>query len=318
MADSAIEVLTRALSGHGINEKAMIDTLGNWDHEHKKLFRIKSSHIFSEDERSFERWQEHAMRLLKHEFMRFKNAVVLWTTHPWERDARLVREALSKGNHGQNINILIEVACTRTSDELLGARKAYHSLFDHSIEEDVASHINAPERKLLVALMSAYRYEGPKYKEEIAKSEAEKLARAIKEAGSKRSSLIEDDEVVRILSTRSKHFLHVLYNHYKKISAGRSIDEDLDWDLKLQDAVLCLANPVKYFTHILEVSLKVDADKKVKKVLTRIIVTRADKDMKEIKIEFKNKFGVSLEEKIESVCNGSYKDFLLTLLARSD
>ncbi|KAG7012882.1 Annexin D4 [Cucurbita argyrosperma subsp. argyrosperma] len=240
MADSAIEVLTRALSGHGINEKAMIDTLGNWDHEHKKLFRIKSSHIFSEDERSFERWQEHAMRLLKHEFMRFKNAVVLWTTHPWERDARLVREALSKGNHGQNINILIEVACTRTSDELLGARKAYHSLFDHSIEEDVASHINAPERK------------------------------------------------------------------------------DLDWDLKLQDAVLCLANPVKYFTHILEVSLKVDADKKVKKVLTRIIVTRADKDMKEIKIEFKNKFGVSLEEKIESVCNGSYKDFLLTLLARSD
>ena len=77
-----------------------------------------------------------------------QNAVVLWTTHPWERDARLVREALSKGHDSQNINILLEVACTRTSDELLGARKAYHSLFDHSIEEDVASHINAPERKV--------------------------------------------------------------------------------------------------------------------------------------------------------------------------
>ena len=84
------------------------------------------------------------------------------------------------------------------------------------------------EMQLLFALMSAYRYEGPKYKEEIAKSEAEKLARAIKEAGSKKSSLIEDDEVVRILSTRSKLFLHVLYNHYKKISAGRSIDEVLN------------------------------------------------------------------------------------------
>lgn len=74
--------------------------------------------------------------------------MVLWTTHPWERDARLVKEALSKGHHSQNINILIEVACTRTSDELLGARKAYHSLFDHSIEEDVASHISGPERKV--------------------------------------------------------------------------------------------------------------------------------------------------------------------------
>lgn len=59
-------------TGHGINEKAMIDTLGKWDHEEKKLFRKKSSHFFSEDERSFERWEEHGMRLLKHEFMRFK------------------------------------------------------------------------------------------------------------------------------------------------------------------------------------------------------------------------------------------------------
>ncbi|KAA0034747.1 hypothetical protein IC582_022690 [Cucumis melo] len=318
MADSAIEVLTRALSGHGINENAMIETLGKWNHEEKKLFRKKSSHFFSEDERSFERWEEHGMRLLKHEFMRFKNAVVLWTTHPWERDARLVKEALSKGHHGQNINILIEVACTRTSDELLGARKAYHSLFDHSIEEDVASHLNGPERKLLVALMSAYRYEGPKYKEEIAKSEAKKFAHSIKEANSKKSSLIEDEEIVRILSTRSKHFLHALYKHYNEISAGRSIDEDLHGDLRLQEAVLCLTNPVKYFTQLLDVSLKADADKKIKKVLTRVVVTRADNDMKEIKVEFKKQFGVSLAEKIGSVCNGSYKDFLITLLARSD
>lgn len=65
-------------------------------------------------------------------------------------------------------------------------------------------------------------------------------------------------------------------------------------------------------------SLKVDADKKIKKVLTRIVVTRADKDMKEIKVEYKNRFGISLAEKIGAVCHGSYKDFLLTLLARSD
>ncbi|XP_022956750.1 annexin D4 [Cucurbita moschata] len=319
MADSAMEVLTRALSGHGINEKAMIETLGKWDQEEKRLFRKSSSQFFSEDERCcFERWEEHGMRLLKHEFMRFKNAVVLWTTHPWERDARLVKEALSKGHHGQNLNILIEVACTRTSDELLGARKAYHSLFDLSIEEDVAAHMNGPQRKLLVALMSAYRYEGPKYKEETAKSEAKEVAHAIKEAATQKSSLIEHDDVVRILSTRSKHHLHALYKHYNEISAGRSIVEDLHGNLSLQEAVLCLVNPVKYFTQILNVALRVEADKKIKKALTRIVVTRADKDMKDIKVEFKNEYGVSLGERIESVCNGSYKDFLLALLARSD
>lgn len=75
-----------------------------------------------------------------------QNAVVLWSMHPWERDARLAKEALKKGP--SSYNVLIEIACTRSSEELLGARKAYHSLFDHSIEEDVASHIHGIDRKV--------------------------------------------------------------------------------------------------------------------------------------------------------------------------
>jgi annexin A13 len=66
--------------------------------------------------------------------------------HPWERDARLAKEALKKGP--SSYGVLIEIACTRSSEELLGARKAYHSLFDHSIEEDVASHIHGIDRKV--------------------------------------------------------------------------------------------------------------------------------------------------------------------------
>lgn len=66
--------------------------------------------------------------------------------HPWERDARLFKEALQ--NEAPRFNILIETACTRSSEELLGARKAYHSLYDQSIEEDIASHISTGERKV--------------------------------------------------------------------------------------------------------------------------------------------------------------------------
>lgn len=66
--------------------------------------------------------------------------------HPWERDARLVKEALKKGP--QSYGVIVEIACTRSSEELLGARKAYHSLFDQSIEEDVATHIHGSERKV--------------------------------------------------------------------------------------------------------------------------------------------------------------------------
>lgn len=70
---------------------------------------------------------------------------MLWTMHPWERDARLLKEALYKGPQH---NVLVEIACTRSSEELLGARRAYHSLFNHSIEEDVGFHVHTPEKQV--------------------------------------------------------------------------------------------------------------------------------------------------------------------------
>lgn len=70
--------------------------------------------------------------------------------------------------------------------------------------------------------MSAYRYEGSKVKEETAKSEAKTLANSIKNAIN--IDLIEDAEVIRILTTRSKPHLLAVYKHYGEIS-GNKLDE---------------------------------------------------------------------------------------------
>lgn len=307
-----LKTLNNAFSGLGVDEKSLISILGKWHPEERKSFRKETPHLFKEDERLFERWNDDRVTLLKHEFMRFKNAVVLWAMHPWERDARLVKEAMKKGP--EVYGVIVEIACTRSSEELLGARKAYHSLFDHSIEEDVAYHIDGPESKLLVALVSAYRYEGAKVKDETAKSEAQTLSQVIKNAGTRNP--IEDDEVIRILSTRSKPHLQEVYKHYREIS-GHNINEDLDADLRLKETVQCLCTPQTYFSKVLEVALRNDVDKNTKKGLTRVIVTRADIDMKQIKEEYQNQYGDSLSNKIEETANGNYKDFLLTLVARA-
>lgn len=76
--------------------------------------------------------------------------------------------------------------------------------------------------QLLIALLSAYRYEGTKVKDDIAKSEAKTLSNAIKNAHKK--PINEDDEVIRILATRSKLHLQAVYKHYKEIS-GKNLDE---------------------------------------------------------------------------------------------
>ncbi|GFP92446.1 annexin d4 [Phtheirospermum japonicum] len=311
-ASDELGSLTRAFSGLGVDESALISILGKWHPEQRQSFRKGSSEFFFEDERQFERWDDRHILQLRHEFLRLKDAIVLWTMHPWERDARLLKESLHKGSQ---FNVLVEIASTRSSEELLGARRAYHSLFNHSVEEDVAFHVHGPERKLLVALLSSYRYEGPKVNEEIAKFEAKALSDAIKVGG---EGLVENEEVVRILSTRSKLHLKAVYKHYKEIS-GNYLDEDVDGYSRLvKEAVQCLCAPQTYFIQVLDISLRYDADEISKEAVTRVIVTRADEDIKQIKEEYNNKYGVNLSKRIEDVANGNYRDFLLTLIARGD
>lgn len=62
--------------------------------------------------------------------------------------------------------------------------------------------------------------------EELAKSEAKALGNAIKSAGTK-SDLLVNDEVIRILTTRSKLHLRATFKHYKEIF-GKSIEEASD------------------------------------------------------------------------------------------
>ncbi|KAL6562950.1 hypothetical protein OROHE_005537 [Orobanche hederae] len=250
--------LTKAFSGLGVDEKALISTLGKWNSQQRQSFRKGSRDIFLEDERQFERWDDRHVLELRQEFLRLKEAIVLWTMHPWERDARLLKESLHKG---PQYNVLVQIAGTRLSEELLGARRAYHSLFNHSIEEDVAFHVHGPERKLLIALLSSYRYEGPKVNEQIAEFEAKALLDAIREGGAA-AGLVENEELVRILSTRSKLHLNAAYKHYKEIS-GNYLDEDIDADgasILIKETVQCLCSPQTYFSQVLHASLRYDVD----------------------------------------------------------
>ncbi|XP_022744176.1 annexin D4-like [Durio zibethinus] len=298
-----VQLLNKALSGIGVDEKSLISILTKTHHEHKRFIRKGCSQFFIEDERQFERWDDSAIKNLKVEFKRFKDAVMLSLMHPWERDARLLKKALKKGP--QLYGVIVEIACTRSSDELLGARKAYHSLFERSIEEDLATHVKGTERKLLVALVSAYRYEGPKVKEDTAKSEAKELLQAINNRDKRKP--IEDEEVIRILTTRSKPHLREVYQQYKKIS-GKTITEGLEAEILLKETIECLCTPHTYFTKVFETALREDANEDDKKALTRLVSTQEAGNLKGIS----DKFAHKIEERVK----GAYKDVLLGVLAK--
>lgn len=104
--------------------------------------------------------------------------------------------------------------------------------------------------QLLVGLVSAYRYEGPRVDKEVAKAEAEALGAAVKRAGN--GKLVENDEVVRILTTRSKPHLVQTFMYYKEMH-GRHVEEDLRQrgEETLLETVLCLVAPAKYFSQVI-------------------------------------------------------------------
>ncbi|KAL6327949.1 hypothetical protein AAG906_031293 [Vitis piasezkii] len=286
--------LAKAFSGIlGVDEKSMLEILVKWHPKDLTTFRNENSSIFLKDKYFlFERWQDYHIAFL--------DVVVQWTMHPWERDAPY--------------GLLIELACTRSSNELLGARKAYQSLYGESIEEDVASRVEGTERQLLVALLSAYRYEGSQINDVAVRSEAIKLGITINRHGDKKK-LFKDEDIVRILATRSKPHLKAVFKCYKE-TFNKNIEEDLD-ETSLKDTIYCLYAPLMYFSKILDSAMKANANKNEKEALTRVIVTRANVDIKDIAKEYKKQYRTPLTKKIEVVALGNYKDFLVTLVKRA-
>ncbi|CAI0560238.1 unnamed protein product [Linum tenue] len=67
---------------------------------------------------------------------------------------------------------------------------------------------------------------------------------------------------------------------------------------------------------LVDEALKNGAEENAKKGLTRVIVTRADLDMKETETTFNNLYGATLAHRVEEATNGNYKDLLLTLITR--
>jgi len=72
---------------------------------------------------------------------------MVWTLDPSERDAFLANEATKMLT--SNNWVILEIASTRSSLDLLKAKQAYQARFKKSLEEDVAYHTKGDIRKVI-------------------------------------------------------------------------------------------------------------------------------------------------------------------------
>ncbi|XP_061350090.1 annexin Gh1-like [Gastrolobium bilobum] len=167
----------------------------------------------------------------------------------------------------------------------------------------------------LLPLVSSYRYEGDEVNMTLAKTEAKLLHEKI----SKKA--YNDDDLIRILATRSKAQINATLNHYKN-EFGKDINKDLKADPKdeflalLRATVKCLIRPEKYFEKI--VRLAINKRGTDEGALTRVVATRAEVDLKIIADEYQRRNSVPLERAIAKDTTGDYEKMLLALLGHDD
>ncbi|ESQ41208.1 hypothetical protein EUTSA_v10014146mg [Eutrema salsugineum] len=298
------ESIKKACQGWGTDEKTIISILGHRNLFQRKLIRQAYQEIYHED----------LIHQLKSELSGdFERAICLWVLDPPERDAHLANLALQKP--GLDYKVLVEIACMRSPEDLLAARRAYRCLYKRSLEEDLASRTTGDIRKLLVAMATAYKYDGEEVDEVLAQSEASILHDEI------RGNAVDHEETISVLSTRSSVQLSAIFNSYKDIY-GRSITKDLlkhptnEYLSALRAAIRCIKNPNRYYAKVLRNAINtVGTDEDA---LTRVIVTRAEKDLKKITELYRKRNNVSLDQAIAKETSGDYKTFLLALLGHAE
>ncbi|KAJ6794515.1 annexin D2-like [Iris pallida] len=303
------EQLRKAFSGWGTNEKLIISILAHRNATQRRNIRQSYADAYGED----------LLKALDKELTNdFEKAVLLWTLEPAERDALLAYDSARKW-HPSDV-VLIEIASTRSSEDLLSVRKAYHNRYKRSLEEDVAAHTKGDFRKLLVPLVSSYRYEGSEVNMSLAKSEAKVLHEKIVEKA------YNDEELIRILATRSKPQLVATFNDYNNAFGNPINKVDRTQDLKadpkdeflhaLRAIIKCIICPEKYYEKIVRLAIsKMGTDEGA---LTRVVTTRSEVDMSKIKDLYYKRNSVPLDKAIKKDTTGDYEDLLLALIGQED
>ncbi|KHN37643.1 Annexin D3 [Glycine soja] len=290
--------------GYGTDEKAVILVLGHRNAQQRKEIRETYQQLYNES---------LIDRLNSELSGDFRNAVILWSYDPPERHAGLAKDALKAKKKGtKHLQVLVEIACASTPNHLVAVRQAYCSLFDCSLEEDIIASVAPPLRKLLVSLVSSFRYDKVAVNLEVAKEEASKLHEAIN------CKQLEDDHIIWILSTRNFFQLRETFACYNNLY-GNTLEQDIkcgngDLESLLHMVIWCIDCPEKHFAKVVRdsiVGFGTDEDS-----LNRAIVTRAEIDLLKVRFGYANVYKTSLDDDVIGDTSGNYRDFLMTLLGK--
>ncbi|XP_078423257.1 annexin A1a [Cetorhinus maximus] len=233
---------------------------------------------------------------------------------PAQFDAHQLHSAM-KGL-GTDEDCLVEILVSRSNKEIKEIIKVYKEEFSSDLEERIKLDTSGEFQKALIALLKASRDESCAVDHDLADDDA----RALYEAGEKRKGT-DVDTFIKILTSRNSAHMQTVFERYTKYSK-HEVDKALDLELKgdienaLISLVKCIGNKPDYFAEKLYNSMKGYGTRD--KVLIRILISRSEVDLKDIKVAYKAKYGTTLYKAIKDDTKGDYEKILLALCGSNE
>lgn len=297
---SDVAALHKAIMVKGVDEATIIDILTKRNNAQRQ--QIKAAYL-QEKGKPLEEILRKALTGHLEEV-----ALALLKT-PAQFDADELRAAM-KGL-GTDEDTLNEILASRTNREIREINRVYREDLKRDLAKDITSDTSGDYQKALLSLVKGDRAEDFSQSEDLADSDA----RALYEAGERRKGT--DVNVFNtILTTRSYSHLRRVFQKYAKYSKhdmNKVLDLEMKGDIEkcFTTIVKCATNKPMFFAEKLHQAMKGAGTRH--KTLIRIMVSRSEVDMNDIKACYQKLYGVSLCQAILDETKGDYEKILVAL-----
>ena len=298
--DADAAALRKAMKGLGTDEKAIIKIIANRTNR-ERLAMIESF------KRQFNR---DLLKDLKSELSgKFEDATLALFKDPIEYDCYSLYKAM-KGA-GTNEDTLIEILATRPNYYINQIKQRYQILYNKSLEQALSSELSGDLKKVMLTLASAMRSTNVSPNITDCTNKVDQLYKA----GEKR--LGTDEKVFYDILTKASpeeiKMINKIYTQKYNHGLLKAIDKEFSGDLKklLKTIVSVSLNPAEYFATRVNYAIKGLGTKDT--LLIRILVTRDEIDMPQIKQEYRRLYNKDMIKDIENDTSGDYKKLLVEL-----
>ena len=300
MSQQDAEALRKAMKGFGTDEAALIKICANRTNSQRQQIKAAYKATFGRDLIADLKSELHG---------KFEDAMIALFAEPIEYDVDELRAAM-KGL-GTNEDTLIEILASRPPNVLMAIKNKYQEKYKRDLETDVKKETSGTLQHLLISLLQGNRSTNPHPDQGRCAAIAEEIFKAVEAKLGTDSSVFN-----KYFCSLSPHELACVAQQYHKLTGHtilQAIDKEFHGDSKkaLRTIVYATLSPSEYFATRVNDAIKGWGTKD--HLLIRILITRDEIDMPQIKQYYKQLYGKDMVQAVKSDISGDYQKLMIEL-----